>query len=193
MKQERYSMIEVVAHVKNDQEYVQYLFAAATIVTAFISIIYTAKSYLNQKKHNINAIKPLINVTFVEDEKRLSLAVQNLGLGPAVIQRLKYWDRSKDTYYESMHNYLNKKIMEKEVKSYNLRTMNAGTPISPGNVQLLLTLQKDNLSQESFGTEKKKIVELIQNLQLDISYKDLYGIEYNYSCNLASLISEETN
>ena len=186
-------MIEVVAHVKNDQEYVQYLFAAATIVTAFISIIYTAKSYLNQKKHNINAIKPLINVTFVEDEKRLSLAVQNLGLGPAVIQRLKYWDRSKDTYYESMHNYLNKKIMEKEVKSYNLRTMNAGTPISPGNVQLLLTLQKDNLSQESFGTEKKKIVELIQNLQLDISYKDLYGIEYNYSCNLASLISEETN
>ncbi len=69
-------------------DYIGIVVNVIPIIIAIISIIIAVISLMGQKKHNVNSVKPIIDILLGDYENDIYVKIMNNGVGPAIIDKL---------------------------------------------------------------------------------------------------------
>jgi hypothetical protein len=156
-----------------------------SIVSLVGSILYNRINLKNTIKHNKLSVEPLIDfvIDAKEIKKAISLTIQNTGLGPGIITKLKYTYNSGE--FDKMSDILNRfnpKILNKLIrpKSEEIKFL-TNHSLAPNDKLVLFAYFFET------DTDYKVIENIIQNTRIEIEYETIYG----KNKKLESIILEE--
>ena len=159
-----------------------------TSVTAIIAIVlsiifYVKTSKFNRltlemtKKHNNLLVRPLIDYGLISvDTESLSGVkgyIKNCGLGPAIINQIRYEYRDKEYLSDLLELFNNglKHLMDKQTKESNYTLISSETVIEPGKeipcFNIYYKKQVDLMTTRS----------ILKEINIIIEYKSIYGIK----------------
>ena len=166
-------MIEVLAHIQQPTDKLQLVVTVGTIVIAIASMLFAGFGYFLQKRHNIKSVMPILNILAEVTDNRMYIILENNGVGPAIINELVWKNRISSN--SSLYDMINSTF----TNGFIFTTCSIGI-----NKRALLPQRKiilfDYMEREdsNFIREKEKMLEFISNLNLWVSYTDIYNSKF---------------
>lgn len=161
-----------------------------TLVPVLISILALSLTIWQgwmTRKHNRLSTKPFLDFSWqLNSEFQLSCELKNLGLGPALIQKVRYFIEGEEIVIEGRHSYqllFAKLDLDTLIKKIPVTHIHPGTAFSIGHSECIFDLSSSSLLEG----ENKLISEKFKALSLQVEYESIYGIKYK------SLISRLLN
>jgi hypothetical protein len=132
---------------------------------SILALLATFYQLYLQRIHNEKSVKPLLQIDLWDRKTKLSVRVQNNGLGPLIVDRLVFTKDGRK--YFSLEDCLNL-----DPKSYMRALISEATPkvILPNSY---LTIFEKNINNCANG-EIDHIRNLLSEITLTVSGKDIY-------------------
>ncbi len=148
------------------------IYSISSVILSFFAIIISIIVYVSQNKFNKNSVRPYCNILLFCIKNELYTNVQNVGVGVMIVTDVIY------IFDEKNYSTISEIIKNKKLKTCQEININE-IGISPGSEQ--------NIFKVSF-IEQKDLLDVfqeIQNLQIIISFKDIYNKKYVKKMNFA--------
>ena len=165
------SIILIFEYIQNNTNQVIAFAAIFALILTFISILITAISVSLQRKHNKQSVKPILNIILADYENRISVMLQNKGLGPLTIEHfyvLKDEKKIENNLIDCMPDLPDKLMWKHFIKDFNGKALTASEKISG------LTLSGD-VNDNNFCTYRDEVRKRLSLLTVKVDYKDIYG------------------
>ncbi len=168
-----------VANIINPENVSLFVAAVALLVAFF--------SFKNQRRHNRLSVKPQITLKHVWDCRQRSVIINNLGLGPAIIDSVKIFHNEKQLQSGTIEEIveLADSVLGEGFYSHG-EPIDQTTVIDKGQEINLLTLSFHE--QHEFNEARQKIFDFLRNSFVEIKYKSIYEESFNAKLNLYSNI-----
>ena len=167
-------MIEVLAHIQQPTDILQLVVTVGTIVIAIASMLFAGYGNFLQKRHNIKSVMPILNILAEVTDSRMYIILVNNGVGPAIINELVWKNRISSN--SSLYDMINSTFA---TSGFIFTTCAIGInkrALSPQrNIILFDYMERED---RNFIREKEKMLEFISNLNLFVSYTDIYNSKF---------------
>ncbi|GAB3338623.1 hypothetical protein GCM10027429_24050 [Marivirga atlantica] len=161
------------------------------IITGLIAIAAFGTLYV-QREHNKKSIVPLINIGYGDFENMLYVGITNVGIGPAEITDIEVYKEvpnleKKNTLIDWLPMKLSKgakyKFYASRYKDFFL---------SKGENYKLVEVEIDMSIDEAIE-QRESIRQIMKDLYIKVSYKDIYGTVQKNCCRPLSYFGRTDN
>ena len=158
------------AFLKNNAEVIIAFFALLTAVTA---VFQTRQTLEVQRIHNAKSLLPIAAVNRVNRQDQLGVTLENRGVGPLIIERVRVYpshkpDEVKSNVYEHMPQ------LTQNMSWSTIKLGLEGAVLHPNASFWLVLLQPSQGSPSAFEANAKEVRRNLSGLQIDITYRDVY-------------------
>lgn len=140
------------------------------VVISIIALIFTAVTLYFQRQHNRLSVRPIAIVTVGDYEHRLSVFLQNEGLGPLIIKELRFRDESGNIE-SALLDFFGEKFDDVEWSTFTSDI--DGWAIRPGKYRTLIELEGDPLD-EDFILIRDEVRKVLAPITVHLKYQDIY-------------------
>jgi hypothetical protein len=163
---------EVIAHIEQDFDWVQFTLTIVTIVLASVAIIVSIITFLNQKQHNISSVKPILNIVSKVDNCDWLITIVNRGLGPAIIKSIFIIDNT-DTQHEI------DKLLKANFSTSDITTIFQVRQIGEYALKVddfcsLAAISKQDYPDNQYVSMIQQTKEFLNGKFIHVEYTDLY-------------------
>jgi len=146
------------------------LVALAALCISFLSILLTVVSVASQRKHNRLSVRPLAWISVADYENRLSVKLQNNGVGPLIIQKILVSEGQtvKNSLIDWMPNLPPGVVWEMFAQDLQARSL------APGKEIVLIQLAGDP-ENARFGLARDLCRASLKKLTVELRYTDIYN------------------
>lgn len=166
-------MLEVLAHIQQPTDTLHLVTTVGTTVIAVASMLFAGCGYFLQKRHNIMSVMPILNIFTEATDNRIYIALENNGIGPAIINELVW--KSDTSSNSSLFNMIN----STHSNGFKFAACSDGISkraLSPEKSIILFDYSEKDDSD--FKREKEVMVGFFSKLRLEVSYTDIYNSKY---------------
>jgi hypothetical protein len=146
------------------------LVALVAVCVSFVSVLLTVWSVTGQRKHNRLSVRPLASISLADCEDRLTVRLDNNGVGPLIVQKILVSDGQSvknsvidwmpDLPYGFQWNAFNKDLQARS--------------LAPGKKIVLLQLIGDP-ADAKFGLARDLCRGCLKKLTVELHYTDVYN------------------
>ena len=166
-------MIEVLAHIQQPTDKLQLVVTVGTIVIAIASMLFAGFGYFLQRRHCIKSVMPILNILAEVTDNRMYIILENNGVGPAIINELVWKNRISS--YSSLYDLINSTFTNGLIFTTCAIGINKRALSPQRNIILFDYMERED---SNFMREKEKMLEFISNLNLFVSYTDIYNSKF---------------
>ncbi|MBG6158268.1 hypothetical protein IWQ52_004255 [Labrenzia sp. EL_159] len=169
-------MFEIsVSILKESIDQKQAIISIATVFISLISLFMAIYAVYSQRKHDRISVRPFANIFFGDYEDNVFVGIENVGLGPMIIKDIKYSDKdgnSHDALIELMPTLSPGYTWNTYVSDTNDRALAPNTRLK------LIQLSGSDIDP-LFSRDRDKVRKELDKLILELTYTDIYGINFD--------------
>lgn len=147
----------------------------ATIFIAVLSLLITVQSLRDNRKHNRNSLKPIINVIPYDYSNCILIELVNEGVGTAIINNIVV-EKNEHEKKESVYHWM--PTLPEGISYNNYLTRSKDIPMRAGKIIQILEIRNDELktTQRQFREQMRGV---LRQLTIRINFTDVYGSKFH--------------
>jgi ribosomal protein S19 len=151
----------------------QIIVGICSLIIAGFAIWYTRRSIKQQETHHLKSVKPIAILRTTNLNNRITLCLENRGVGPLMINKVVYIFNGKNyrNFDELLHE---EKIDTSDMFSTHLND----AVILPNNGERIMDYIIP-LTSKKYPRKINTIREVISKSKIDITFSDIYGTEFH--------------
>ena len=165
-------MDQLFQALQNNSENIIALTALCAVFISFISISLTAITIWLQRRHNFKSVMPIADIHLPDYENRISVEVENTGIGPLIINEVIVFNKDNGEKKNSVIEWLPDLPLDYSWDTFTLYFQ--GRVISPNQKIVFVKLSGD-LEDHTFIYSRNLVRSALSKLILIIKYSDIYG------------------
>lgn len=169
-------MPEIIAHVVQQTDWTQITLSVCSIIISIAAVVTSVITYLSQKKHNKNSVRPILNIVIGDYEDDLYVRIVNNGVGPANVTDINCTLNARTEksliklipYEASVSNSNSEEIANLHQFTHFVEDITGRTIPPNGTITLLQLRDADYAQKVALRTYLKEVV-------VGIKYTDVYN------------------
>ncbi len=163
-------MDALLGFIANHPEQVNAFAAVCALVISLVSIVLAWSTARNQREHDIKSVTPFAHVSLGDYRERISVKLDNYGIGPLIIDRFSVTDgqREKEDVISWMPGLPDGIV-------WNDYRGNPDRLAIPASGQIIMLQLIGNPQDKAFLEFRDQVRHILSKLKVTIAYHDIYG------------------
>ena len=157
--------------LQNNSENIIAVTALCAVFISFISISLTAITLWLQRRHNFKSVIPIADIHLADYENRISVEVENTGIGPLIIDEVFVFNIDKGETKNSVIEWMPDLPLDYSWDTFTLHFR--GRVIAPNQKIVFVKLSGD-LEDHAYIYSRNLVRAALSKLILKIKYSDIY-------------------